>query len=84
MVTAALTNSVPENGLEPHPVFGVAVPKSVQGVPDEVLNPRGTWKDPSAYDTQANQLAKMFRDNFERYADQASDSVKAAAPTVKD
>jgi ATP-dependent phosphoenolpyruvate carboxykinase len=33
-----------------------------------------------AYDAQAAKLAKMFKDNFERFADQVSDQVKAAEP----
>jgi phosphoenolpyruvate carboxykinase (ATP) len=82
MVRAVLAGTVPEDGLEPHPLFGVGVPRAVPGVPDEVLNPRDTWADKQAYDEQAAKLARMFRDNFERYADQASDAVKAAAPKL--
>ncbi len=46
------------------PVFGVAVPTTCPGVPDEVLTPRKTWKDPAAYDKQANDLAKLFQEKI--------------------
>ena len=35
------------------PVFGLAVPASVPDVPTAVLQPRGTWADPVAYDEAA-------------------------------
>jgi phosphoenolpyruvate carboxykinase (ATP) len=82
MIRAALSGQVDESSLVPHPVFGVRVPREVPGVPGGILDPRSTWSDPAAYDRQAAELAKMFRDNFERYADQVSDSVKAVAPRV--
>jgi phosphoenolpyruvate carboxykinase (ATP) len=48
------------------PVFGVHVPVRVPGVPAEVLDPRGSWPDPDAYDRQARLLKSMFDDNITR------------------
>ncbi|HET7790149.1 MAG TPA: phosphoenolpyruvate carboxykinase (ATP), partial [Gemmatimonadales bacterium] len=62
------------------PIFGLAVPKLVHGVPAEVMNPRGTWSDPAAYDAQARKLAGMFAKNFEQFASAVSDGVKRAGP----
>ncbi len=39
------------------PIFRVAVPVRVPGIPDEVLVPRSTWPDAAAYDAAARQLA---------------------------
>jgi len=80
MVTAALAGRVDVSGSKPHPLFGVAVPRAVPGVPDGILDPRATWKDGAAYDRRATELARMFQDNFKRYADHVPDEVKAAAP----
>jgi phosphoenolpyruvate carboxykinase (ATP) len=80
MVNAALRGDLDEVEYEADPVFGIAVPRSVPGVPSTVLRPRETWSDVDAYDAQAAKLAKMFKDNFERFADQVSDQVRAAAP----
>jgi phosphoenolpyruvate carboxykinase (ATP) len=60
--------------------FGLSIPKSCPGVPDEILNPRGSWADPSAYDAKAANLAERFRKNFEKYADRASKEILDAAP----
>jgi phosphoenolpyruvate carboxykinase (ATP) len=62
------------------PVFGLAIPTTIDGVPDEVLEPRGTWTDPAAYDVQAKKLAGMFRDNFKKFESLVSEAVKAAGP----
>ena len=62
------------------PTFGFAVPKRCPGVPEEILNPKAPWADAAAYDQTAQKLAKLFRENFEKYAEGASAKVKAAGP----
>ncbi|HEX6201238.1 MAG TPA: phosphoenolpyruvate carboxykinase (ATP), partial [Thermoanaerobaculia bacterium] len=54
----------------------------VTGVPDRLLDPRSTWDDPAAYDRRAAELAEMFAENFEKYADGVSEEVRAAGPGV--
>ena len=61
-------------------MFGVEVPVSVPGVPDEALRPRNTWPDPAAHDAKARELAAMFADNFRAYADGVDEDVRAAGP----
>jgi phosphoenolpyruvate carboxykinase (ATP) len=80
MIRAALFGTIAEASLVADPIFGLRVPAAVPGVPNEVLNPRATWADATAYDAQAKKLAGMFRENFRRYADPIGDDVKAAAP----
>jgi phosphoenolpyruvate carboxykinase (ATP) len=67
---------------ETHEVFGMTMPTSCPGVPGEILNPRNTWANKSNYDKKANDLAEEFVKNFEKYADQASAEILAAAPKV--
>jgi phosphoenolpyruvate carboxykinase (ATP) len=80
MVTAALAGELDGVETRPDPFFGLAIPRHIEGVPDAVLNPRGTWQDPAAYDAKAAQLADMFADNFEKYESGVSEAVKAAGP----
>jgi phosphoenolpyruvate carboxykinase (ATP) len=80
MVRAALNGELEDVGTEIDPIFRVAVPRHVPGVPDEVLTPRGTWPDPAAYDQAARKLAVMFHDNFAKYADGVSDAISDAGP----
>ncbi|MDX1646819.1 MAG: phosphoenolpyruvate carboxykinase (ATP) [Longimicrobiales bacterium] len=80
MVNAALAGELDEVEFVPDPVFGVEVPTSVPQVPSEVLTPRDTWGDPEAYDEAAEKLAGMFKENFQQFADQVPDQVRAAGP----
>ncbi len=81
MVNAALAGELDDVETTTEPVFGLAVPTAVEGVPDAVLQPRKTWDDSDAYDAKASQLADMFAENFEKYREQASEAVCAAGPT---
>ncbi|HZW10825.1 MAG TPA: phosphoenolpyruvate carboxykinase (ATP) [Phycisphaerales bacterium] len=78
MVHAILDGSLARAECAPDPIFGLPIPKSVPGVPGEVLQPRNTWKDPAAYDAQAKKLAAMFRDNAAKF--EMPDTVKNAGP----
>jgi phosphoenolpyruvate carboxykinase (ATP) len=79
MVNAILSGALDDVPTTTDPIFGLNSPKSVPGVPAEVLNARNTWADKDAYDAQAKKLAGMFRDNFAQFKD-ASDAIKAAGP----
>jgi phosphoenolpyruvate carboxykinase (ATP) len=80
MVRAAIGGELDEVATDCDPVFGLAVPQRVEGVPTELLTPRGTWSDPAAYDARAERLAGMFRDNFEQFADGVDAEVASAGP----
>ncbi len=81
MVRAILNGSLDTADFTPDPVFGLPVPGMIPGsdVPVEVLNPRNTWSDKSAYDSMAKDLAKRFRDNDQNF--EMTDGVRAAGPT---
>ena len=80
MIAAALDGTLANIPTTEDPVFGLHIPQNVDSVPVEVLTPRNTWADKSAYDAKAKDLAGLFHKNFEQYADQASDGVKSAGP----
>jgi phosphoenolpyruvate carboxykinase (ATP) len=80
MVHAALDGSLADVPMVTDPIFGLAIPTTCPGVPDEVLNPRNTWQDPVAYDTQAQKLAAMFVKNFQLFAGVVSPEVLAVGP----
>jgi phosphoenolpyruvate carboxykinase (ATP) len=80
MVRAAIGGQLAHATFVVDPIFRVAVPTAVPGVPAEVLQPRATWPDSDAYDTEARRLARMFEENFAAYADGVSEAIRAAGP----
>ena len=80
MVRAALNGGLRDVPTVRDPVFGLAVPKAVPGVPGELLVPRDTWADQAAYDAAAKRIAHMFHENFAAYADGVSRAVRNAGP----
>ncbi|RYV03676.1 phosphoenolpyruvate carboxykinase (ATP) [Shewanella sp. OPT22] len=58
--------------------LNLSIPTKISGVKDELLNPINTWEDKAQYDEYADQLAKEFNANFEKY--QVSDVIKNAGP----
>ena len=79
MVDAAVGGELASVKTKTDPVFGLEIPLEVKGVPKEVLDPRGTWADGAAYDTQAKKLAEMFRKNFEKFG-AVGEVIKEAGP----
>jgi phosphoenolpyruvate carboxykinase (ATP) len=82
MITAAMNGELTNAEYVAHPVFGVLMPTTVPNVPSEILIPRNTWADKEAYDKKSNELAQLFVKNFDKYAAQANDEIRSAAPTV--
>src|SRR6185369_16312901 len=80
MVRAALNGELRDVATVRDPVFGLAVPTTVPGVPDALLVPRETWSDPFAYDAAARRIAHMFHENFAAYADGVNRAVRNAGP----
>jgi phosphoenolpyruvate carboxykinase (ATP) len=80
MVRAALAGALDDAPTTVDPIFGLAVPRAVEGVPSSVLDARGTWPDPAAYDAQARKLALMFGDNIQKFGDAVSPAIRAAGP----
>ena len=80
MITAILNGGLEAVDYTKHVVFGLQMPKTCPNVPSEILNPRNTWRDKSAYDIKANKLADAFNKNFEQFADNANIEILEAAP----
>ncbi len=80
LLHAVLDGSLAAAPLSVDPSFGLRVPKSCAGVPDEVLRPRDTWADKRAYDQTARDLVGRFHKNFETFAPDVADEIRAAAP----
>jgi phosphoenolpyruvate carboxykinase (ATP) len=61
-------------------LFGFEVPTACSEVPAEILWPRDVWSDSEAYDSSAQRLADLFRQNFKKFEAGASDEIRDAGP----
>lgn len=82
LLTAVLKGELDNVAMNPDPIFGFLIPDVCPGVPKDILKPRNTWNDNSAYDAQAQKLAWMFLDNFQQFADVVNPSVMQGAPRL--
>jgi len=82
MITGALEGKLDDQKFKKEPFFGLHIPESCPNVPDEVLNPKQTWKDADAYDNKAKELAQSFHENFEKFSDYANEEIMAGSPVV--
>jgi phosphoenolpyruvate carboxykinase (ATP) len=80
MVRAATSGALRDVETKRHPTFNVDVPVHCPGVADRVLDPQSTWPDADEYEEKARELARMFVDNFERFADSVPAEVLKAGP----
>jgi len=78
MVAAIYSGALANAKFTPDEIFGLPIPDAVPGVPNEVLQPRNTWKDKGAYEAQAKKLAKLFRENDATF--DMPEAVRAAGP----
>tara|TARA_Y200000002_G_scaffold121292_1_gene99522 strand:- start:572 stop:2200 length:1629 start_codon:yes stop_codon:yes gene_type:complete len=83
LITAALEGKLENVEYKNHEVFGLAMPTECDDVPSEILSPRNTWQDKSAYDLKANELAQAFNNNFNKYSDFANQEMLDSAPKLK-
>jgi len=68
--------------VERDPIFGFDVVTSCPAVDANILVPKNTWADKSKYDATAKKLAELFRTNFKKYEQGASEEICNAGPQL--
>lgn len=81
MVNAALNGKLNDVPYEKEAVFNLMIPKTCPEVPAQVLNPKNTWKDKTAYDETANKLYNSFIENIDKFDDEIAPEILAAGPS---
>jgi phosphoenolpyruvate carboxykinase (ATP) len=80
MVRAILNDAFDGATFRKDPTFGFDVPVACPGVDTRLLDPRGTWADPQAYDRAVADLAGRFRANFDQFRSLVRPEVARAGP----
>eukprot|EP00049_Salpingoeca_infusionum_P017737 m.354161 g.354161 ORF g.354161 m.354161 type:complete len:560 (-) comp16942_c0_seq1:303-1982(-) len=81
LLNAALDGKLDlSTNFEMHELFKLKMPVACEGVPSQVLNPRNTWTDTAAYDSKAQYLVELCREEFAKYSDHVSAEVSKYIP----
>ena len=66
------------------PIFNLQIPSNLNGVDSKILDPRKSWKNDEVWKAKANELAKLFINNFDQFCDNINgkDLVKYG-PTIE-
>jgi phosphoenolpyruvate carboxykinase (ATP) len=67
LIDAALDGELDDLPTRNEPLFSMAVPLEVAGLPAATLDPRRSWADPAAYDAAAKRLLTLFAENYRRF-----------------
>jgi phosphoenolpyruvate carboxykinase (ATP) len=79
IIDAILDGSIEKAETTNIPVFNLEVPISLPGVDPSILDPRETYVDPLQWESKAEDLAKRFIANFDKYTDNAEGQALVAA-----
>ncbi|MFS8652369.1 MAG: phosphoenolpyruvate carboxykinase (ATP) [Caldibacillus sp.] len=82
MVRAAIAGKLSFDQTVRDDFFGLYVPKTVPGVPDDLLMPINTWSDKTAYKQTARELAERFRNNFQKFQGVDPNIEKLGGPII--
>ncbi|GAB4292256.1 MAG: hypothetical protein Kow0068_17510 [Marinilabiliales bacterium] len=84
IISAILNGELDNADYEELPTFGLFIPKEIEGIDSDILNPKNLWKYESAYVKQAQMLAEKFIENFANFSDtQEGKRLVAAGPKNK-
>lgn len=83
MISAVLENKFENVNFLRDEVFGLQMPVECEGVPPEILNPKNTWDDKSAYVENALHLSKQFVQNFKSFEDFANEEILNGGPIAQ-
>ena len=80
VIAAIQSGALRDADTEELPIFGLQVPKSLEGVDAALLNPIKAWSNVSDWEGAAKNLAAQFVENFKKY--DVSDAIVNAGPQL--
>lgn len=78
IITAIQENKIDHNDVETLEELNLVIPKSVEGVDKNLLNPKNTWASKDEYDRECKQLCSRFKENFKKY--DVDEKISSAGP----
>ncbi|MGE9552468.1 phosphoenolpyruvate carboxykinase (ATP) [Erwinia amylovora] len=83
IINAILSGDIASAETVTLPIFNLAMPTSLPGVDNHILDPRNTYADEAEWDNKARDLAEQFIANFDKYTDTpAGEALIPAGPSL--
>lgn len=79
IIDRILDGSIEKAPTKKTPIFNFEIPTKLEGVHDEILDPRDTYEDVEVWNGKAKKLAKLFIENFDKYTDNEEGKALVAA-----
>ena len=83
MIENALSGSLKDAKYIKDEIFGLNRVQSISNIPEDILDPKKSWKNPEEYDKIAINLAKKFNKNFDQFESQSSEDILLGGPILK-
>ena len=74
-----LDGSIESVGFDEDIYFGFQIPKSLDDVESDILNPLNAWSDVDLYNRSAKNLVAKFKENYKKY-DLGDDKIRKGGP----
>ncbi len=81
IISTILSGKMEEAEYNFNSLFNLWIPNEILGVNKEILKPRNLWKNKSNYDQKAQELAKLFVENFKKF-NNVPEEVRKAGPKL--
>ena len=66
IIAAIQENKIDHKNTEKLDKLNLVIPRSVDGVDEQLLNPRNTWESAEAYNKECEKLCERFKENFKK------------------
>ena len=78
IVKAARTGTIDADHTTHLKELNLEIPRAVEGIDNQLLNPRDAWQDQAAYDEATHELVAKFKENFAKF--DVSEEIVNAGP----
>ena len=78
IIAAIQENKIDHKNVEKLDKLNLVIPRSVDGVDEQLLNPRNTWESAEAYNKECEKLCERFKENFKKYS--VEEKISSAGP----
>ena len=69
LIDAILNDELNDIATEIIPFFNLAIPKKLNNISPNVIDPRKSWNTNTEWEKKAKELAQLFINNFQKFCD---------------